>query len=143
MKDVACHTKLRLSYMSKFISHHSWSNHMLARTTKIISLSFSSAIMEILVWGEPKFLEKLALLTIVFCLVFGVWFECRHFGLKDFMTRFCLTSRFLGLVLIYLVVGSAYQYFGKQERGIRILPNYDFWKAFGGYVWVSTFIPQL
>ena len=59
------------------------------------------------------------------------------------MTLFCLlTSRFLGLVLIYLVVGSAYQYFGKQERGIRILPNYDFWMAFAGYVWVSILIPE-
>ena len=59
------------------------------------------------------------------------------------MTWFCLLkSRFLGLVTIYLVVGSAYQYFGKQERGVRILPNYEFWMAFAGYVWVSILIPE-
>ena len=58
--------------------------------------------------------------------------------LSSLKSMFIFSLRFLGLVLIYLVVGSAYQYFGKQERGIRILPNYDFWMAFAGYVWVST-----
>ena len=38
--------------------------------------------------------------------------------------------RFLFGVLTYLVAGSAFQYFVKQERGIRVLPNFDFWKNF-------------
>ena len=47
---------------------------------------------------------------------------------------------FFGLVAIYLVGGSAYRYFGKQERGLRILPNYDFWKGFVLAVLVSTLV---
>ena len=33
------------------------------------------------------------------------------------------------MVLCYLVIGSAVQYFVKGERGIRILPHYDFWRG--------------
>jgi hypothetical protein len=37
---------------------------------------------------------------------------------------------FLFGVLTYLVVGSAVQYFVRQERGLRVLPNFDFWRNF-------------
>lgn len=46
--------------------------------------------------------------------------------------------RTLGLAAVYLVIGSAFRYFVKQERGVRVLPNYDFWRAFVIYVLVST-----
>jgi len=51
--------------------------------------------------------------------------------------------RFLGLVAVYVVIGSAFRYFVKQERGVRILPHVDFWKAFVIYVLVSTLIDML
>ena len=31
---------------------------------------------------------------------------------------------------MYLVAGSTFQYFVKKERGIRVLPNFDFWRNF-------------
>ena len=46
--------------------------------------------------------------------------------------------RTLGLAAVYLVIGSAFRYFVKQEHGVRVLPNYDFWRAFVIYVLVST-----
>lgn len=51
--------------------------------------------------------------------------------------------RFLGLVAVYIVIGSAFRYFVKQERGVRILPHVDFWRAFVIYVLVSTLIDIL
>jgi hypothetical protein len=37
---------------------------------------------------------------------------------------------FLFAVLTYLVLGSAVRYFVKAERGLRVLPNFDFWRNF-------------
>ena len=45
--------------------------------------------------------------------------------------------RFAFVVVAYLGIGSAYMFFVKKERGVRILPNYDFWAAFLMSVLVS------
>lgn len=46
--------------------------------------------------------------------------------------------RFLFGVLTYLAVGSAIRYFVRGERGVRVLPNYDFWRNFVLLTLVST-----
>ncbi len=48
-----------------------------------------------------------------------------------------LPNSFFGAVIIYLAVGAAYQYFVKGARGVQIIPNFVFWKAFVIYVLVS------
>ena len=40
-------------------------------------------------------------------------------------------------MLAYLVIGSAIQYFIRGERGIRVLPNFDFWRKFALLTLVS------
>ena len=52
---------------------------------------------------------------------------------------------FLGLVLVYLVGGALVNGFYFKRRGLELVPNVGFWKAFGGYigdgaifVWVSV-----
>lgn len=51
--------------------------------------------------------------------------------------NFSLLNSFFGAVIIYLAVGTAYQYFVNGERGVRVIPNFDFWKAFVIYVLVN------
>lgn len=41
-----------------------------------------------------------------------------------------LMGIFFGAVLSYLIVGAAIQYFVRGEKGVRVLPNYDFWRNF-------------
>ncbi|CAI8030528.1 Chondroitin sulfate synthase 3 [Geodia barretti] len=49
---------------------------------------------------------------------------------KTSIVGWILIGIFLFGVLTYLVIGSAIQYFIRGERGIRVLPNFDFWRKF-------------
>lgn len=49
--------------------------------------------------------------------------------------------RLLSVALFYLVVGVIFQAAIKKERGIRVLPNYDFWCSVFTSVLVSVFTP--
>ena len=55
-----------------------------------------------------------------------------------YLSALLATCRLAFVVIVYLAIGSAYQFFVKKERGIRILPNYDFWKTFLMLVLVSS-----
>jgi hypothetical protein len=46
--------------------------------------------------------------------------------------------RFFTVAIIYVSVGSIYNYKWKDERGFHALPNYVFWAALGGYVKVKV-----
>ena len=52
------------------------------------------------------------------------------------ITVFAL-CRLLGVVIFYLLVGIIFQVAVKKERGIKIIPNYDFWCGFYSSVLVS------
>jgi hypothetical protein len=46
--------------------------------------------------------------------------------------RFFLLAldRFFFVVVVYLAVGAAFQFIVRRERGLKVIPNYEFWASF-------------
>ena len=47
------------------------------------------------------------------------------------------------VVVVYLVVGAGFQFIVRGERGLKVIPNYEFWASFVMLVLVRVNIVDL